>query len=125
MWFWITMLIFDLLLPASMIGFGYLMYLHPPKDINGVFGYRTSRSTKNLDTWKFAHDCCGRLWVKAGYILLAPTLLAMLPFIHSGKDAVGTASLVIESVQLAVMIGSIFIVESALNKNFDGDGNRL
>ena len=49
----------------------------------------------------------------------------MLPFIHSGKDAVGTASLVIESVQLAVMIGSIFIVESALNKNFDGDGNRL
>ena len=125
MWFWIMMLIFDLLLPAAMIGFGYLMYLHPPEDINGVFGYRTPRSMKNGDTWRFAHDCCGRLWVKAGYILLAPTLIAMLPFLHSGKDAVGTASLVIEGVQLAVMLGSIFIVESALKKNFDGDGNRL
>jgi len=55
-----------------MIGVGYMMYKHPPKSINAIYGYRTARSMKNDETWKFAHDCCGRLWFKLGFILLIP-----------------------------------------------------
>ena len=32
-----------------------------PKEINSVFGYRTSMSMKNKDTWEFAHKYCGKV----------------------------------------------------------------
>ena len=59
MGFWIFMLIMDLLLPFTMIGFGRYFMKKAPKEINSVFGYRTSMSMKNKDTWKFAHKYCG------------------------------------------------------------------
>ena len=68
----IAMFIFNLLIPVLMIIFGRIMYKHAPKSINGVYGYRTSMSMKNEDTWKFAHDDCGRLWYKIGLIMLIP-----------------------------------------------------
>ena len=59
MGFWIFMLIMDLLLPFTMIGFGRYFMKKAPKEINSVFGYRTSMSMKNKDTWEFAHKYCG------------------------------------------------------------------
>ena len=50
--FWIFMLIMDLLLPFTMIGFGRYFMKKAPKEINSVFGYRTSMSMKNKDTWE-------------------------------------------------------------------------
>jgi len=29
-----------------------MMYKHPPKSINAIYGYRTARSMKNDETWK-------------------------------------------------------------------------
>ena len=69
MGFWIFMLIMDLLLPFTMIGFGRYFMKKAPKEINSVFGYRTSMSMKNKDTWEFAHKYCGKvvcLW--NGYV---------------------------------------------------------
>jgi uncharacterized membrane protein len=101
------------------------MYKHTPKEINVVYGYRTSRSMKNEETWKFAHDCCGRLWFKLGFILIIPTIVAMLPFAKSNETVVGIVTLIVISFQVIVLIGSIFPVESALKKNFDDNGNRM
>lgn len=55
------MLVFDLLIPVVMIVAGRMMWKHPPKNINEVIGYRTGHSMKNMDTWKFAHNYCGKL----------------------------------------------------------------
>ena len=57
-------------MPSIMVIAGYCMYKNPPKEINGLIGYRTAMSEKNKDTWAFAHDCCGKLWIKSGIILL-------------------------------------------------------
>ena len=46
------------------------MWKHCPKHINGMLGYRTTRSMKNMDTWKFAHDYCGKLWWKIGWVMI-------------------------------------------------------
>ena len=54
MGFWIYMLIMDLLVPVTLIGFGKYFKTKAPKEINAVFGYRTSMSMKNRDTWEFA-----------------------------------------------------------------------
>ena len=64
MWFWWFMLICDLIVPIVMIIGGRMMWKHCPKSINGIVGYRTNRSMKNMDTWKFAHKYCGKLWWK-------------------------------------------------------------
>lgn len=125
MGFFIAMFFCNLLIPLTMMITGYMMYKHPPKEINGVIGYRTTRSTKNMDTWRFAHDYCGRLWFKAGIILFIPSIAAQMPFAGSNEDVVGIMTVVVETVQLIVLIGSIFPVEKALKTNFDDDGNRI
>ena len=124
MGFWIAMFICNLLVPLLMIVFGRIMYKHAPKSINGVYGYRTSMSMKNEDTWKFAHDYCGRLWYKIGLIMLIPSVLVQLPFVKSSTDTIGIMTVVLETVQICVMIASIFPTERALRKTFDKYGNR-
>ena len=59
MGFFIAMFLCNLLMPSIMVIAGYCMYKNPPKEINGLIGYRTAMSEKNKDTWAFAHDCCG------------------------------------------------------------------
>ncbi len=78
MWFWWFMLICDLLIPITMLIGGRMMWKHCPKRINGMAGYRTTRSMKNMDTWRYAHDYCGKLWwkvlCKLEYIVQMKTL---------------------------------------------------
>lgn len=124
MGFFIAMFLCNLLMPSIMVIAGYCMYKNPPKEINGLIGYRTAMSEKNKDTWAFAHDCCGKLWIKSGIILLVPTVLAQIAFAKSGEDVVGTVTLVIEAVQVLVLIGSVILVEKALKRTFDENGNR-
>ena len=62
MGFWIFMFLSNELIPILMLLFGWIFKKHPPKNINSVYGYRTSMSTKNIETWNFAHAYCGRLW---------------------------------------------------------------
>ncbi len=124
MGFFIAMFVCNLLMPSIMLIGGYCMYKKPPKEINGFVGYRTAMSKKNKDTWTFAHDYCGRLWIKLGFIILIPTILVQIPFVHSSDDAVGIVALIVEMVQLAVLIGSIVSVEKALKRTFDENGVR-
>lgn len=124
MGFWVAMFICNLLVPLLMIVFGRIMYKHAPKSINGIYGYRTSMSMKNEDTWKFAHDYCGKLWYKVGLIMLIPSVLVQLPFVKSSTDTIGIMTVVLETVQICVMIASIFPTERALRKTFDKYGNR-
>lgn len=125
MWFWIAMFICNMLIPVIMIISGYMMYKHTPKSINGVYGYRTRRSMKNMDTWKFAHDYCGRIWLKAGSMILIPSVLLQLPFMHSSEDVIGVMTLIIETIQIGVLMVPVYFVEKALKETFDDAGNRI
>ena len=120
--FFIVMFICNLLMPFIMLVSGYWMYKNPPKEINGFLGYRTKMSKKNKDTWMFAHNYCGRLWMKSGIIMLFPTIFVQLPFAHSGEDTIGIMTLIIEAVQLFVIFFSIVLVEKALRRTFDENG---
>ncbi len=125
MGFWIGMFLTDLLIPVMMIVAGWMMWKHPPKRINSWYGYRTERSMKNEDTWKFAHDYCGRLWWKLGWILLIPSAIPLLFVLDSSEDAVGVVSVTVLVVQSVVMIAAILPTESALKNTFDKNGTKL
>lgn len=122
--FYIMMFICNLLIPIVMLTCGLLMYKKPPKEINGIIGYRTTMSRKNKDTWAFAHDYCGKLWIKLGLLLLILTIIIQIPFVHSSENAIGCMTLVVEGIQLVVILVSIVFVERALRKNFDEHGVR-
>ena len=122
MGFWIFMMILDLLIPFTMIGFGKLFIKNAPGEINGFFGYRTSMSMKNKDTWEFAHHYCGKLWFMAGWIMLIASMIAMLPVIGKDSDCTGAYGGVVCFVQIVFLIGSIFPTERALRKKFDKNG---
>lgn len=124
MWFWIFMFLCNLLIPLMMIIFGRVMLKHPPKNINGVYGYRTSMSMKNMDTWYFAHEFCGKLWWKIGWVTLALSIVIQIPFAKSNDNIVGLVGGILCMIQCAVLIASIFPVENALKKNFNHDGTK-
>lgn len=125
MWFWWFMFFCNLLIPVLLIVFGKMMWKHPPKTINSIMGYRTRRSMKNMDTWNFAHEYCGKLWWKIGWIILIPTILIQIPFVHSSEDTIGTVGGIICTVQCIILIGSIYPTERALKRDFPDDSRRL
>lgn len=124
MGFWLFMLMTNLLLPVTMIGFGMLFIKKAPVKINRAFGYRTSMSMKNKNTWEFAHKYCGKIWYLYGFVMLPITVIVMLLTIGKSVDYIGTIGGIICGVQLIPLIGSIFITEIALKKNFDKNGNK-
>ena len=115
------MLICDLLIPITMLIGGRMMWKHCPKRINGMAGYRTTRSMKNMDTWRFAHDYCGKLWWKIGWVIIIPSALIHIPLYHSNKNTIGFAGGILAAIQCIIMIASFYPTEKALKKHFRDD----
>lgn len=123
--FWLFMLVCDLLTPGLMMLVGWITWKHPPKDINALYGYRTSRSMKSQETWRFAQEHCGRTWWYLGLALVVPSVIPMLFVLYAREDTVSLTGVIVLMVQMAVLVASIIPTEIALRKNFDKDGNRM
>jgi len=80
---------------------------------------------KNKETWEFAHHYCGKLWSYSGVVMLILSTIAMLFLIGKEIEIVGKLGGIICGIQLIFLIGSIFLIERALRKNFDKDGKKL
>lgn len=89
-----------------------------------MIGYRTTRSMKNMDTWGFAHDYCGRLWWRIGWIMLIFSLVVHYPFYHSSENVVGTVGTVLCVVQCVFLIVPVFFTERALKRTFTDEGSK-
>ena len=124
MGFWLFMLVIGLLIPAVMILFGAIFTKTAPKKINYLFGYRTAMSMKNRDTWEFAHQYIGKLWFRAGLLLVPITVIPMLLVIGKTQNVVGTVGLIAGFIHTIVLIVPVFYTEKALKKAFDQDGKR-
>ena len=96
----------------------------PPQKINSLIGYRTSRSMKNTNTWLFAHHYSGKLWWRIGCIILVPSIIIHLLFYEAPDDSIGIVSLILTFIQIAILIGSIYLTEKALKKTFTEEGIR-
>ena len=72
-------------LPLFIVGFVFavaalISLKFPPKKINSLYGYRTSRSMKNQENWDLAQRFSSQLMLKQGLImLLLAFILAVLP----------------------------------------------
>lgn len=124
MGFWIFMLIMVLLIPLTMIFFGWLLFRKTPKEINYVYGYRTKRSMMNEETWRFANQYFGKVWYLCGLISAPLSVIAIAIVFGKGPGTVGTVGGIITMLQMLPLIGAIVPTESKLKKNFDENGKR-
>lgn len=111
-----------LLLTATMILFGLLFLKKPPREINGLFGYRTRMSSINDDTWYFAHRYAGAVWIRTGVAVLAASILVI--WILKSSEKFESYMLILFYFQMASLLMVIPLTEKALRKTFDRDGQR-
>lgn len=124
MWFWWFMFVCNIVYSLTMILEGRYMWKHYPKNISLVAGYRTRRSSMNMDTWKFANEHCGKRYWKIGWIMLIPTIIVQIPFYGKGDDVVGYLGLAICIIECTILVVSLFPTEKALKNTFHEDGSR-
>ena len=122
--FCIFMLLSCLLVPGMLLLFGWMFRSHAPKTINYAFGYRTKRSMKNEETWRFAQAEFGRHSLRWGLAELPVTLLVMAAIFGRDEGTVGTISSALCFVLCVPLLIMIWQVERALKKHFDENGKR-
>ena len=124
MGFRIFMLIVVLLIPLIMLLFGWLFFRRTPKEINYVFGYRTKRSMRNKETWKFANQYFGKVWYLCGLLSAPLSVIAMAIVFEKGTETMSTVGFIITMIQTIPFVGAMISTEIALKKNFDENGRR-
>ncbi len=117
---WGILYAINLLVPLVMIVLGILMQKVAPKKINWWCGYRTKRSMASQEAWDFAQSYSGKwMWI-VGAALFVITAVVWLFFMHSDKNTLDIASLVIVGVQVVLLVLTIVPVEIALKRRFGG-----
>ncbi|PVY40533.1 SdpI family protein [Pontibacter virosus] len=95
------------------IAMGIIMRKYPPKQINGLYGYRTSRSMLSQERWGFAQQFAAKEFLKSGVRLASIAVLGLVVNIGNG---VGLA--------IGLVIGLAFVAipwmltEKALKERF-------
>lgn len=95
-----------------------------PKNINNIFGYRTGLSMINKDTWIFAHEYCGKLWLKVSIAFILASIVIMLCLIKTDQRVFVAVGFVIFIAEFVTLFFTINKTEKALADNFDIKGNR-
>ena len=92
-------------LPLFIVGFvftvaAFILLKFPPKKINSIYGYRTSRSMKNQENWDLAQRFSSQLMLKQGLIMFVLAFfLAILPI----------------PMEIATLISLLLLVTSVIN----------
>jgi uncharacterized membrane protein len=92
-------------LPLFIVGFvfalaAFITLKFPPKKINSIYGYRTSRSMKNQENWDLAQRFSSQLMLKQGLIMFVMAfILAVLPI----------------SAEVSTLISMLLLVTSVIN----------
>lgn len=121
---WFFMLFIAIVLPFIMFMSSFYFIAGGPKNINNIFGYRTGLSMINKDTWIFAHEYCGKLWLKVGIAFILASIVIMLCLIKTDQRVFVAVGFVIFIAEFVTLFFTINKTEKALADNFDIKGNR-
>ena len=114
----IILTVCSVFVPVLVLLFGILLRKHPPEP-NGLFGYRTKRSMRNAQTWRFAQAYLAKLWIPTGAVMLAVSAAVTAVFWDKDPNAFGKSVEWISYAQIAIMVLTIPLTEQALKKEFD------
>ena len=118
------MLFIVIILPLIMFMSSFYFIAGGPKNVNNIFGYRTGWSMINKDTWTFAHEYCGKLWLKFGGGFILASVVIMLCLIKTDQRVFVAVGFVLFLAEFVTLFVTIHKTEKALADNFDLNGNR-
>ena len=121
---WFFMLFIAIVLPFIMFMSSFYFIAGGHKNINNIFGYRTGLSMINKDTWIFAHEYCGKLWLKVSIAFILASIVIMLCLIKTDQRVFVAVGFVIFIAEFVTLFFTINKTEKALADNFDIKGNR-
>lgn len=109
-------LFFGLLTGGIFLFTGFFLFIFPPKNINGLYGYRSSFSMKSQEIWDYAQKHAGKQMMKAGLILIVVGGLFYLLQLPS------ELAVIFELIALlVVVILMLYFVDKKLRKEFPID----
>jgi len=94
---------------ALYMGIALILYLFPPKKINGFYGYRTKRSKTNKKMWAFAQKRSSSL-----ILIFAFFTFAFSCVFHEEQHELWVVAIMISTLLLAIVL-----TEMALKKKLD------
>ena len=92
---------------------GFVMFKFPPKNINMLYGYRTTRSMKNQEQWDFSQKYSAKLLILCGVFLILTSNISLLITINNKAKLFISLALIFGSV-----IFLLFKTENELKKRF-------
>jgi uncharacterized membrane protein len=98
-----------------MVCAGYYLHRNPPKDINKMMGYRSSRSMRSQEAWDFAQRYAAQLMMKWGLV----SMLSVFPLGYFNLDE-DTQSVMVLFIVVACSTAPILFVEKRLVEHFQG-----
>ena len=111
-----------LLIPGIMVFFGRVMADHPPKTINAAYGYRTTMSMINQDTWDYAQAACAKRWRRWGRVLALITLIVL--FFALRRPTFADVLGIYTAFETVYLLASVAATEMDLRRTFDKEGRR-
>jgi len=108
-----TLLVVPLLSGAIFILAGLVMFVFPPKRINGLYGYRTSSSMKSQERWDFAQKHSPIEMMKFGGILMITSFLGLI--IEPNGN---TPTIIGLGLMIAMIVVLVVRVEKTIKKRF-------
>ena len=111
-----------LLTPGIMVISGRIMTDHPPKTINGAYGYRTAMSMMNQDTWDYAQAACAKRWRRWGRVLALITLIVL--FFALRRPTFADVLGIYTAFETVYLLASVAATEMDLRRTFDEKGER-
>tara|TARA_B110000467_G_scaffold150755_1_gene158501 strand:+ start:1491 stop:1832 length:342 start_codon:yes stop_codon:yes gene_type:complete len=113
------MIIAHLLTGPLMLVISYLYIKQPPKKVNALYGYRTSFSMKNEETWKEGNRYNAQFLFKLSLGICTVQIIGYL-LLDSGFDILTAVVFLV-----AGLLYSIRKTEKHLHSVFDKEGKRL
>ncbi len=106
---YILLIALSLMTPLIILVVGLIFYKFPPKDINSFSGYRTTKSMKNLETWKEANKYSTILMIRYS---LATLVLTIMSLSIIGRSKAGLAILTVLSSTITTVLLIVMIIQT-------------
>lgn len=107
-------LLIYIILGTTFLLAGLALRFFPPKNINALYGYRTTLSMSNQNYWDFSQRYSGRLLIVQGLIILAIGFLFKLLDIN-----VRTAVITCLIIMVTTVILIFFLTQKAIKNKFN------
>jgi uncharacterized membrane protein len=99
-------------LPVSYLILGWIFYHHPPKKINSIAGYRTTRSMQSQEAWDEAQTYSSKLMLRFS---ISFNIIVAISVLLAGKSDDKLASVATISVVLCLVF--VFMAIANIEKH--------